>query len=135
MKLRTAMLSAAIAGCTFAAATTAIAQPRPATSVSFRNDLPGSYQLERVSLWVDGALRYDGARPFAAGLPPGEHVVSVVAQYRLSDPVFTYVNGYRVTLRAAERVNSAQPHAWVARAVEVGGVTTPIERRAGIVWR
>jgi hypothetical protein len=93
------------------------------------------YQLERVTLFVDGALRYDGARPFDAGVPPGEHVVSVVAEYRLRDPVFTYMSGYRVTLRAAERVSSDRPHAWVARAVEVGGVTTPIERRASIVWR
>jgi hypothetical protein len=135
MKHRIALLSVALAGAAVIAATPATAQPRPATTVSFRNDLPGGYQLERVTLWVDGALRYDGARPFDAGMPPGEHVVSVVAEYRLRDPVFTYVNGYRVTLRSAERVSSDSPHAWVARAVEVGGVTTPVERRAGIVWR
>jgi hypothetical protein len=135
MKLRTAMLSVALAAAAVAASTTANSQPRSPTTVSFRNDLPGTYQLERVTLWVDGALRYDGARPFDAGVPLGEHVVSVVAEYRLRDPVFTYVDGYRVTLRAAERVSSDRPHAWVARAVEVGGVTTPVERRAGIVWR
>jgi hypothetical protein len=135
MKLRTALLSISLAGAAVVAATPATAQLRPATTVSFRNNLPGTYQLERVTLWVDGALRYDGARPFDRGLPPGEHVVSVVAQYRLQDPVFTYVSAYRVTLQAAERVSSDRPHAWVARAVEVGGVTTPVERRAGIVWR
>jgi len=117
------------------ASSSAAAQGARRATVSFRNDLPGTYELERVSFWVDGDLRYDGARPVAVAVAPGEHVVSVAAQYRLRDPVFTYVNGYRVVLRSAERVSSAAPHAWVARAVEVGGVTTPIERRAGIVWR
>jgi hypothetical protein len=135
MNLRTALLSVALAGGAATTAAPVAAQLSSATTVSFRNDLPGTYQLEHVSLWVDGALRYDGARPFDTGLPPGDHVVSVVAQYRLEDPVFTYVRGYRVTLRAAQRVSSDRPHPWVARAVQVGGVTTPVERRANIVWR
>jgi hypothetical protein len=105
------------------------------TTVAFRNDLPSSYRLERVRLFVDGRLRYDSPTPFNAALAPGDHVVSVVADYRMHDPVLTYYGGYRVQLHSAERVRSASPHALVARAVERGGVTTPFERRAQIVWR
>jgi hypothetical protein len=132
MRTPTALLSIVLAAL---APSSALAQGARGATVSFRNDLPGTYELERVSIWVDGALRYDGARPSVLVVAPGDHVVSVAAQYRLRDPVFTYVNGYRVVLRSAERVSSAAPHAWIARAVEVGGVTTPVERRAGIVWR
>jgi hypothetical protein len=132
MRTPTALLSIALAAL---APSSAVAQGVRASTVSFRNELPGTYELERVSFWVDGALRYDGARAPAVAVGPGDHVVSIAAQYRLRDPVFTYVSGYRIVLRSAERVSSDAPHAWVARAVEVGGVTTPVERRAGIVWR
>jgi hypothetical protein len=132
MRAPTALLGIALAAL---ASSSAEAEGVRASTVSFDNELPGTYELERVSLWVDGALRFDGAAPPALAVESGNHVVSVAAQYRLRDPVFTYVNGYHVVLRSAERVSSAAPHAWVARAVEVGGVTTPVERRAGIVWR
>jgi hypothetical protein len=136
MNAQTALLGVALA---LSAAELAWAQPRPAaapTTVSFRNDLPpGGYELRRVRLWVDGELRYDGPGAFRLPVPPGEHVVSVAADYRMNDPIFTYVRSYGFAVQSAQRVDSAMPHAWVARAVEVGGVTTPVERRAAILWR
>jgi hypothetical protein len=111
-------------------------QAQPQTAVAFRNQLPGSFRLNRVRLWVDGALRYDAPRPGSVTLLPGQHVVAVSAEYRLSDPVFTYMSGYRVEVHSAERVSApTASRSVVARAVEAGGVTTPIGRRAQIVWR
>jgi hypothetical protein len=106
------------------------------TTVAFRNDLPGPYELRRVRLWVDGALLHEGAGPFNASLAPGTHVVSIAAEYRMQDALLPYVRGYEVQLRSAERIRSdASNRVVVARALEWGGVTTPIERRARIAWR
>jgi hypothetical protein len=112
-----------------AASAAVAAQPM----VSFRNDMPGSFRLERVEVWIDGALRYDGTRPVDAALPPGPHVVKVEADYRLHNPVLTYLDGVHVRLEASHSV--APGAGTVAHAVETGSVTTPIDRRAKILWR
>jgi hypothetical protein len=101
--------------------------------VAFRNELPGTYRLERVRFWVDGELRYDGAAPFEAPLAPGPHVVSVSADYRLHDALLPYVDGYRVELHSADDL--AEGRAARALAVEAGDATTPLDKRARIVWR
>jgi hypothetical protein len=116
----------------------AVAQPAPnaTTVVQFRNDLPGSFELERVRLWVDGAVRTDTAGPFVATLDPGDHLLSLTAEYRLRDPLLPYVRSYRTVLRSEDHVPAATANRLIrARAVEVGGVTTPVERRAQILWR
>lgn len=113
------------------------AQPRT-TTLEFRNDLPAPYQLDRVQAWIDGVRVYDGVRPFDAPVPPGEHLVTITADYRLRDPVFTYMHAYRIELTSHELVRAAthgHPDVARARAVESGGATTPIEKRAEIVWR
>ncbi len=125
---------------TCGAARPAMAQMSPpglsAGTVQFRNDLPGSFRLQRVRFWVDGARRYDGVGPFEARLADGAHVVSITAEYRLYDPVFAYMSGYRVVLRSAERViASNRAPVIVADAIDAGSVTTPVERRAQIAWR
>lgn len=131
--------SAVLLGITLAFAATAPAQAQaraPATTVAFRNDLPGAYTLQRVRLYVDGRMTYDGPHPFAgAALPSGAHVVSVVANYQMKDPLLRYVNGYSIELRAAERIESSPPRAILASAVERGDATTPVVQRAQIVWR
>jgi hypothetical protein len=132
MKTLTVPIAIAFA---LAAAPRAAAQTTyaPAT-VSFRNDLPGTYELRRVRLWVDGALLRESSRPFDAPLAPGAHVVSIAAEYRMQDPLLPYVGGYALQLRSAEHIRSAPARAVVARALESGGVTTSIERRARITW-
>jgi hypothetical protein len=118
----------------------ASAAPSPAqthaarTTVAFRNELPGTYELQRVRFWIDGALRQEGSAPFQISLAPGRHVVSVVADYRMRDPVLSYVNRFSFELRSAEHVVS-EPAEVTARAVEAGGVTTPVDRRARILWQ
>lgn len=109
--------------------------PSPATIVAFRNDLPATYELRRVRFWVDGRLRYEGPSPFEAPVATGPHVVSIAAEYRLRDPALPYVRGYSIELRSAERIRSGPARIARARAVETGGVTTPVERRAQIRWR
>ncbi len=113
------------------------AQP-PVTTLEFRNELPAAYQLDRVQAWIDGVQVYDGPRPFDVPVPPGQHLVTIVADYRLRDPVFTYMQAYRIELTSRQLVRAAtHDHPDVARAlaVESGGPTTPIQRRAEIVWR
>ena len=125
----------AVALC-WAVAPRAAAQPRAmAATVAFRNDLPSTYELRRVRLWVDGMLVREDRRPFDAPLAPGPHVVSIAAEYQMRDPLLPYVRGYVIQLRSAEHLRSEASHVNVARAQESGGVTTPIWRRARIAWR
>jgi hypothetical protein len=112
------------------------AAPATPTLFTFESDLRPPYRLRRVRVWVDGALRYDGPGPLGLPLARGDHLISVFADYQMSDPVFSYVRAYRIELRADELVAGRDDgRVVVARAVESGGVTTPIERRAKIVWR
>jgi hypothetical protein len=121
-------------GLALAAAPRAAAQaPQASAMVAFRNELPGTYELRRVRLWVDGALVHEGSGPFNASLSPGKHIVSIAAEYRMQDPLLPYVRGYAIQLRSAEHIQAGHPV--VVRAQEWGGVTTPIERRAHIAWR
>ncbi len=117
-----------------AAAAAARSSARPAT-VAFENDLPGTYQLRRVQVWVDGGLRYDGPRPLPLVLPEGQHFVSMNATYQMRDPLLPYVGGYTLELRAGRAVRAEPDSTTVARAIEAGGVTTPVQQRAHIVWR
>ena len=114
-----------------------LAQALPAPSrIGFVNRLPATYELERVRMIVDGAVSYDARAPGSLQVAPGGHVVQVIADYRLSDPVFTYVRGYHVELQSTEVVPSSRaPVAFVATALPTGGVTTPMNRRAALTWR
>lgn len=69
-------------------------------------------------------------------LDPGGHLIAIAADYRMTDPVFSYVHGYQIEVRATRYVpGTGDGRAVVARAIESGGVTTPFDRRARIVWR
>jgi len=114
----------------------ALAAPAAAAaSVLFDNRLPGGYRLERVRMSVDGVLSYDAPSVGAMRVPPGDHVIEVTADYRLHDPFFSYLDGYRVELRTTEAVPASNsPSSFVAAAVPSGGVTTPLEKRATLAW-
>jgi hypothetical protein len=113
----------------------AVAAPQTGTVVAFRNALPGSYELRRVRLRVDGVVRYEGAGAFDTPLEVGRHVVAIEADYRLHDPVLPYVNGYAVELRSAEHVMSQPGQVVVARAIGSRDVTIPMAQRAQLIWR
>ena len=114
------------------------APPPPAAataSVLFDNRLPDEYQVERVRMSVDGVLSYDGPSVGAMRVPPGNHLIEVIADYRLHDPVFTYVDGYRMELRTTGTVPASNSSSsFVAVAVPSGGATTPVEKRATLAW-
>lgn len=135
MRLVTPILAAALAvtslGAPLAYAQTT--ETTPSTLVTFTNDLPSRYRLTRVRLVVDGAVRYDGPRFDTAYIPRGNHVVEVVADYRMHGNVLTYMNHMGIEVRSAHRIHSANQHV-DARAVRHGGATTPLERSAVIAW-
>ena len=112
------------------------ARPAPVARVAFVNRLPSSYQLERVRVIVDGGVSYDSRLPPAGvEMPAGDHVVEVVADYRLNDPVFTYLRGYHIAVRSNEVLPAARtPVTYVATARPKGGVTTPLDKAAGLDW-
>jgi hypothetical protein len=121
--------------------TTSAAVPRaePALAhsrVAFESHLSGDYKLERLRMLVDGVTAYDARAPGDVELAPGDHVVEVIADYRLNDPLFTYVDDYRVELRSTEVVPASRAaSAFVATARPTGGVTTPMNKRAALAWR
>ncbi|HEY2513297.1 MAG TPA: hypothetical protein VGI39_20655 [Polyangiaceae bacterium] len=108
---------------------------RPAR-VAFDNRLSSEYRLERVRVLVDGAVAYDGRSLVSLEIPAGAHTVKVLADYRLQDPVFSYVRDYHLELQSTEAVPaSTTPISFVATAVPAGGVTTPMNQRAALSWR
>ena len=135
MDLRILALGAAMA---VLAPSAALAQPpqERSTVLTFQNQLPKSYRLVHMTLLVDGTVRYDGPAFGTAYVPPGQHVVELVADYRMHSSVLTYMNGYAVQVRSAHILRPApnRPMRLVAVAVHAGGATTPLEKSAVIDW-
>ncbi len=131
MRLVTTLLAAVTAIAPLAHAQTT--ETTPSTLVSFTNELPSQYRLTRVRLVVDGAVRYDGPRFDNAYIPRGNHVVEVVADYRLHGNVLTYMNHMGMEVRSAHVVHPVN-HYIDARAVRHGGATTPLAKSAVISW-
>jgi hypothetical protein len=84
---------------------------------------------------VDGVPFYDAPNGGALQVPPGDHTVEVIADYRLSDPIFTYVDSYRIELKTTGVVPASNtPTSFVTSAVPSGGVTSPLSKRATLTW-
>jgi hypothetical protein len=110
--------------------------PRASSRVMFDSRLPVGYRLERVRMLVDGVGTYDAGSAGSVRVPPGGHLVEVIADYRLSDSIFTYMRDYRVELRSSEAIPaSSTPVVFVATATRKGGATTPIDKQAALEWR
>jgi hypothetical protein len=124
---------------TTTSATVPRGQPAPAFAparVAFDNRLSSTFQLQRVRVIVDGVLSYDAQAPGSLELAPGERVVEVIADYRLNDPIFTYVRDYQVELRSTEVVPASRVStAFVVTARPAGDITTPMNRRGALTWR
>ena len=135
MRLATTVFAAALAASSIGAplAHAQTTDATPSTRVTFTNDLPSRYRLTRVRLVVDGAVRYDGPQLDSATIPRGNHVVEVVADYRMSGKVLSYMNHMGIEVRSAHVVRPTNQHI-DARAVRHGGATTPLERSAVISW-
>lgn len=106
------------------------------TMLTFQNDLPKKYRLTHMRLVVDGTVRYDGPAFGTAFIPPGGHVVELVADYQMHSPVLTYMDGYAVQVRSAHvvRPGPRHPSRVAAVAVRNGGATTPLDKSAIIDW-
>jgi len=104
MRLATTIFAAALALAPVANAQTT--ETRAPTVVTFTNELPKHYRLTRVRLVVDGAVRYDGANLDSAAIPPGNHVVEVVANYQMHNAVLSYMN--RMASKCARRTSSVR---------------------------
>ncbi len=112
------------------------AEPGPA-ALMFTNNLSLVYRLERVRLLVDGTIYFEGDSAFVSTIPPGQHALELVADYRLQDRVLTYLRGYAIELRSSYITKPTAGRGLVVQAVAVpvGGVTTPFEERSAIRWR
>lgn len=131
MRLAMTILAAALTMAPLAHAQTT--ETTPSTLVTFTNELPSHYRLTRVRLVVDGAVRYDGPRLDNTTIPRGNHVVEVVADYRMHGSVLSYMNHMGIQVRSAHVVRPVNQHV-NARAVRHGGATTPLEKSAVISW-
>jgi hypothetical protein len=125
-------LLAAVLGAT----SDARAQQAPDTVLTFTNGLDRNYRLTRVRVVVDGETLYDAANPNAVTrLPPGRHVVELIADYHMHSPVFTYLDHVGIEVRSAHIVRPTAVGRRVdARVVRTGDATTPVDRRAAIAW-
>ena len=114
----------------------ALSDPPRETMLAFHNDLPSRYRLTHMRLFVDGHVRYDGPGFGAAYLPPGGHVVELVADYQMHGNVLSYMNHYNVEVRSAHvvRPRVAGAARVDAYALRHGGATTPLDRSAVIDW-
>jgi len=135
MNLRILALAALAALGLGALAPTARAAP-PATVLRVENELPPSYRPTHMILYVDGTVRYSGLPFRQTYLPPGDHVIELVASYRMHGTVLTYMNGYTIQIASSHVVRPPPNRSRVVDAFVVpnGGATTPLDRSAVIDW-
>jgi hypothetical protein len=124
------------------AAPTAPAAPvYPALVGQFMNRVGPQFRLLRVTATLDGQTVYSGpggafTEIFRKMPPPGEHNVSVVAEYQGNGSgVFSYFDGYKFSVRGAKTFTSKAdaPTQVTIAATEKGGVTTPFPERLSLM--
>ena len=125
-------------------------EPAPHSSAAvsgnlhFRNDASTKYQLVEARFAVDGdalptvitnAPRGRDYVVLAQPLGPGYHVVTAELLYRpKSRKVFTYVNGYRFSVRSDEVLTALPDHSATFTIVGTDntGLNTPIDRALAV---
>ena len=121
---------------------------RTPLGVTIRSHTTATFVLERARVVVDGVVMHDG--PVIAGedvevlrfvVPEGvlaaraaAHEIAVALVYRLRDPIFTYVSGYKLEVSAARTFEGrgARDIGVVVR--EQGGATTQLGERLRVDW-
>jgi hypothetical protein len=106
----------------------------------FQNRVGPSFSLARVTCQIDGQTVYAGpggasVELFRRSLPPGNHSVSVVAEYRANSAgLFSYAEGFRFKVTSGKRFNveSAKPVQIGITAFEKGGPTTEFADRLAL---
>ncbi len=105
----------------------------------FQNRVGNNFKLLRMTVTIDGAVAYSGAAPaehmFDRQLAPGNHAVSVVADYQGSGgSLFSYMEGYRFQVRSGKpfATRAQTPSQVTITAYERGGPTDKFEDRLAI---
>jgi hypothetical protein len=124
------------------AAPTAGAAPiYPALVGQFMNRVGPQYRLLHLTCLLDGQTVYSGGggavqEIFRKMPPPGEHTVSIVAEYQGNGGgVFSYFDGYKFSVKSGRTFASKAdaPTQITIAAVERGGPTTPFQERLALM--
>ena len=117
--------------------------------ISFHEDVTSDFVLVRAVVQLDGIVQYDkrdetGALAsvrdipiFNGSLPLGNHTLQIALTYRGNGfGVFAYMRGYRVEVQSSKIFTAATTHPVkvVVTGAQVGGSTTPIDRRIAVQW-
>jgi hypothetical protein len=138
-RIRLSLLSDSVSGARGAAT----------AEISFHEDVTSDFVLVRALVQLDGTVQYDkrdetGALAavrdipvFSGSIGLGNHTVQVALTYRGSGfGVFAYMRGYRVEVQSSHVFSAPTTHPVkvVMTGAQVGGATTPIDRRIAVHW-
>ncbi|MBN2342856.1 MAG: hypothetical protein JXX29_18055 [Deltaproteobacteria bacterium] len=116
-------------------------------SISFRNEMGGSFRLYKASLLLDGGPIYTATDEagslskrqkidlFEGPVMPGDHTLEVVLQYKGHGyGIFSYLKGYTFKIRSSYTftVNEGKAIQLEVIGFEKGGATTPLEERPAV---
>lgn len=116
-------------------------------SISFRNEMGGSYRLHKATLLLDGGPIYgktdEGGNLskrqeidlFDGPITPGDHTLNVVLEYKGHGyGIFSYLKGYAFKIRSnyTFTVNEGKTIQLEVIGYEKGGATTPLEDRPAV---
>ena len=114
--------------------------------IRHKNEMGSSFRLVKVSYAVDGAQIYSSSNEdnlndkrefdvFNGSIVPGNHTISTVMIFRGHGyGIFTYLKGYKFTVRASHTFTSAEGRQNIVtvRAFEKGNATTEMKYRPAI---
>jgi len=117
--------------------------------IRHKNEMGSSFRLVKVSYAVDGAQIYSSSNEdnlnekrefdvFNGSIVPGNHTISTVMVFRGHGyGIFTYLKGYRFTVRASYTFTAAEgrQNVIITRAFERGNATTELKDRPAIKFQ
>jgi hypothetical protein len=117
--------------------------------IRHKNEMGSSFRMVRLTYAVDGAQIYASSSEeelkdkkefdvFNGSIVPGNHTISVVMVFRGHGyGIFTYLKGYRFTVRASYTFTAAEgrQNQIIVRAYERGNPTTELKDRPAIKFQ
>ena len=111
-----------------------------------KNDMGGAYNLESVAYYLDGApifgrIDIDGSLSsdeeieiYNGTIEPGNHLLAAYVVYRGSSPLFVYVEGIQVKLKASHAFKAEEGKITKIDVIghDEGGVTARFDRRPAV---
>ena len=116
-------------------------------SISFRNEMGGSFRLHKASLLLDGGPIFQETDEsgslskrqhidlFEGPVAPGDHTLEVVLQYKGHGyGIFSYLKGYTFKIKSSFTFTVEEGKAIKLQVIgfEKGGPTTPLEERPAV---